>query len=234
VEVAEIDIGRDLIDHRLMDLDGHDVGRVDDLWIRVAHGRAVAEPLVTGAGALFGQFGALGDSLKRAALRLGYRNADRWREFTWSDVHELQRPQVVLVPRAADLAARPEGHDPCDGEFEMEMLYTKLIRLPVVDPGNNQMGVVDVRTTLPEPRPAVLGLLIAPHPFRGTLGMKRYDSTGERFAGTARGTKFLPWQLVADMTATGIRSLGLFADLPLLADAPDAEAPPMPAGADAP
>ena len=62
-----MDIGRDLIDHRIVDLDGHDVGRVDDLWVCVADGRAVVGPIVSGAGALFQQFGTLGQRLQRIA-----------------------------------------------------------------------------------------------------------------------------------------------------------------------
>ena len=54
-----MDVGRDLIDHRIVDLDGHDVGRVDDVWIYVADGAAVVSPIVTGTGALLRQLGAV-------------------------------------------------------------------------------------------------------------------------------------------------------------------------------
>jgi hypothetical protein len=99
-----MDIGRDLIDHRIVDLDGHDVGRVDDLWVYVADGRATVGPIVSGAAALFQQFGTLGRRLQQIAPHVGYRHATRWREFGWDDVEALQRPQVILSPRLADLA----------------------------------------------------------------------------------------------------------------------------------
>ena len=76
-----MDVGRDLIDHRIVDLDGHDVGRVDDVWIHVADGAAVVSPIVTGTGALLRQLGAVGDRIKR----LGFWHADRWREIVWDE-----------------------------------------------------------------------------------------------------------------------------------------------------
>ena len=75
----------------------------------------------------------------------------------------------------------------------VELLYTDLIRLPVRDPSGARIGVVDVRTTLPDPEPAVLGLLVAAHPLRHTLGMKRFDSTSQRFGGTRHHTRYLAW-----------------------------------------
>ena len=132
----------------------------------------------------------MGDRIKRLAPHVGFRHADRWREIVWDDVHALQRAQVVLEPRLHDLAGRPEGHRPRPG---VELLYTDLIRLPVRDPSGRRIGVVDVRTTLPDPEPAVLGLLVAAHPLRRTLGLKRFDSTSQRFGGTRHHTRYLAW-----------------------------------------
>ena len=89
-----MDVGRDLIDHRIVDLDGHDVGRVDDVWIYVVDGAAVASPIVTGTGALLRQLGEVGDRIKRLAPHVGFRHADRWREIVWDDVTCCSGPRL--------------------------------------------------------------------------------------------------------------------------------------------
>ncbi len=219
-----MDVGRDLIDHRIVDLDGHDVGRVDDVWIYVADGAAVVSPIVTGTGALLRQLGRAGDRIKRLAPHVGFRHADRWREIVWDDVHVLQRPQVVLEPRLRDLAGRPEGHRSRPG---VELLYTDLIRLPVRDPSGRRMGVVDVRTTLPDPEPAILGLLVAAHPLRHTLGLKRFDSTSQRFGGIQHHTRYLAWTADLQIRDGVVLCPVPFTDLPLLSAAPPSTPPPM-------
>ena len=226
-----MDVGRDLIDHRIVDLDGHDIGRVDDVWIHAADGAAVVSPIVTGTGALLRQLGKVGDRIQRLAPHLGYRHADRWREIAWDDVHQLQRPQVVLEPRLRDLARRPEGHRPRTG---IELLYTDLIRLPVRDPSGNRLGVVDVRTTLPSPEPAILGLLVAAHPLRHTLGLKRFDSTSERFGGTRHHTRYLAWTPDLQISDDAILCPVALTNLPLLSATPPSMPPPMPDQPDAP
>ncbi len=226
-----MDVGRDLIDHRIVDLNGHDVGRVDDVWIHVADGAPVAGPIVTGTGALLRQLGAFGDRIQGMARHVGYRHADRWREIAWDDVHQLQRPQVVLEPRLRDLAGRPEGHRPRPG---VELLYTDLIRLPVRDPSGRRMGVVDVRTTLPDPEPTVLGLLVADHPLRHTLGLKRFDSTSQRFGGAHHHTRYLAWTADLQIRDGAILCPVPLANLPLLSAGPPSTPPPMPDRPDAP
>lgn len=226
-----MDVGRDLIDHRIVDLDGHDVGRVDDVWIHVKDGAAVVSPIVTGTGALLRQLGRVGDRIQRVAPHVGYRHADRWREIIWDDVHQLQRPQVVLKPRLRDLKGRPEGHRPRPG---VELLYTNLVRLPVRDPSGRRMGVVDVRTTLPDPEPTILGLLIAAHPLRHTLGLKRFDSTSQRFGGTRRRTRYLAWTTDLQIRDGAILCPAPLASLPLLSATPPSTPPPMPDHPDAP
>jgi hypothetical protein len=226
-----VDVGRDLIDHRIVDLDGHDVGRVDDVWIYVADGAAVVSPIVTGTGALLRQLGGVGDRIQRLAPHVGFRHADRWREILWDDVHVLQRAQVVLEPRLRDLAGRPEGHRPRSG---VDLLYTDLIRLPVRDPSGRRMGVVDVRTTLPDPEPSILGLLVAAHPLRHTLGLKRFDSTSQRFGGTRHHTRYLAWTADIQVRDGVILCPVPLTDLPLLSAAPSSAPPPMPDQPDAP
>jgi hypothetical protein len=226
-----VDVGRDLIDHRIVDLDGHDVGRVDDVWLHLAVGAPVASPIVTGTGALLRQLGWVGDRIQRLAPHVGYHHADRWREIVWDDVHQLQRPQVVLEPRLLDLAGRPEGHRPRPG---VELLYTDLIRLPVRDPSGRRMGVVDVRTTLPDPEPALLGLLVAVHPLRRTLGLKRFDSTSQRFGGTDHHTRYLTWTADIQIRDGAILCPAPLTSLPLLSAAAPSTPPPMPDHPDAP
>jgi hypothetical protein len=225
-----MDVGRDLIDHRIVDRDGHDVGRVDDVWVRGEIDRAVIGPIVTGTGALLRQFGRMGDWLTWLALH-GYPHAARWREFGWHDIDQLQRPQLVLAPRHRDLAAWSGRRKPRHGS---EWLYTDLIRLPVRDPGGRRLGVVDVRTTLPEPIPRVVGFLVAPHPLRRTLGLKRFDSTGERFAGVRHDTQFLAWTEVTGIHDGAIRCGVPLASLPLLSATAQSAAPPMPTRPDPP
>ena len=109
-----MDIGRDLIDHRIVDLDGHDVGRVDDLWVYVSGGRATVGPIVSGAAALFQQFGALGRRLQRIAPRVGYRHATRWRELAGTTSTPCSDPKSCS-PRGSPTsppAPRATSRDP--------------------------------------------------------------------------------------------------------------------------
>ena len=226
-----MDVGRDLIDHRIVDLDGHDVGRVDDVWIRIHGDAAVVGPIVTGTGALLRQLGRVGGWIGRLAPHVGFSHADRWREIGWDDVDQMQRPQCVLKPRLRDLAGRPAGHEPGAGT---EVLYTDLIRLPVRDPSGGRLGVVDVRTTLPTPEAGVLGFLVAAHPLRRTLGLKRFDSTGERFGGTRHDTRYLAWSPDVEISGRAILCPRPLTSLPLLSAVPPSTPPPMPDQADRP
>jgi hypothetical protein len=93
---------------------------------------------------------------------------------------------------------------------------------------------VDARATLPSPQPTLLGLIVSHHPRLLSWGMKRFDSTSQRFGGTARSARYLPIELI---TARGDNQLHIhvrFDDLPVLADAPRAELPPVPDTQDAP
>jgi sporulation protein YlmC with PRC-barrel domain len=107
-----VDVGRDLIDHRIVDLDGHDVGRVDDVWIYVANGAAVVSPIVTGTGALLRQLGGAGDRIQRLAPHVGFRHADRWREIVWDDVQVLQRSTWQGDPKDTGRAQEPSCSTP--------------------------------------------------------------------------------------------------------------------------
>jgi hypothetical protein len=225
-----MDIGRDVLDHRIVDLDGHDLGRVDDVWIELGTSPAVG-PLVTGTGALLRQLGRVGLAVARAAPLVGFQHATRWRELAWADVSSLQRSQVVITPRANDMRGRPEGHTPV---ITHELLYTQLIAMKIIDRNEQPLGVVDARATLPSPQPTLLGLIVSHHPRLLSWGMKRFDSTSQRFGGTARSARYLPIELI---TARGDNQLHIhvrFDDLPVLADAPRAELPPVPDTQDAP
>jgi len=92
----------------------------------------------------------------------------------------------------------------------------------------------DYATTLPDPDPAVLGLLVAPHPLRRTLGLKRFDSTSQRFGGTRRHTRYLAWTADVEIRDGAIHCPVPFTDLPLLSAAAPSVPPPMPDQADAP
>jgi hypothetical protein len=216
-----MDIGRDVLDHRIVDLDGHDVGRVDDVWIELGPAPTVG-PLVTGAGALLRQLGRAGRAVARGAPLVGYQHATRWRELAWSDVSSLQRPQVIIKPRMNDLRGRPEGHTPGGSR---ELLYTQLIAMAVTDGGGQTLGVIDARATLPPPRPILLGLIVSHHPRLSSWGLKRFDSTSQRFGGTARTARYLPVELITDQGDAQLRTQVRFADLPRIGDAPTAELP---------
>jgi hypothetical protein len=96
------------------------------------------------------------------------------------------------------------------------------------------MGVVDVRTTLPDPEPSILGLLVAAHPLRHTLGLKRFDSTSQRFGGTRHHTRYLAWTADIQVRDGAILCPVPLTDLPLLSAAPSSAPPPMPDQPDAP
>jgi hypothetical protein len=96
------------------------------------------------------------------------------------------------------------------------------------------MGVVDVRTTLPDPEPIILGLLIAAHPLRHTLGLKRFDSTSQRFGAIKHHTRYLAWTADIQIRGGAILCPVPFTDLPLLSTAPPSTPPPMPDHPDTP
>jgi sporulation protein YlmC with PRC-barrel domain len=218
-----MDIARDILDHRIVDLDGHDVGRVDDVWIELGTSPAVG-PLVTGTGALLRHLGRAGRMVAGAAPLVGFQHATRWRELAWADVSSLQRPQLVIKPRKNDMQGRPEGHTPA---ATCELLYTDLIAMTVIDRNQRKFGVLDARATLPRPQPALLGLIVSHHPRLSSWGLKRFDSTSQHFGGIRRNARYLPVELI---NARGDNQLHIhvrFEELPRITDAPRAELPPL-------
>ena len=102
------------------------------------------------------------------------------------------------------------------------------------DPSGRRMGVVDVRTTLPDPEPTILGLLVAAHPLRHTFGLKRFDSTSQRFGGTHHDTRYLAWTADLQIRDGAILCPVPLTNLPLLSAAPPSTPPPMPDQPDTP
>ena len=226
-----MDVGRDLIDHRITDAHGEDAGMVDDLWMTWDAGACIIGNLVTGSAALIDQFGRAARPLSRAAQRLGCGHAVVWREIPWHRVDRIERPQVVLALARGELPTLPGRSQPSDRSTAR--LYTELIKLPVRTKDGSQLGILDVRTTPhTSGAPTVIGLLLTPHPHGYTLGLKRYDTTSTRLGGIA-GAFFLPWSDIATITHTITTRLD-HGELIPLADAPQPHPPPMPAGAQQP
>jgi hypothetical protein len=226
-----MDVGRDLIDHRITDAHADDAGMVDDLWITWDADTATVGNLVTGTAALIGQLGRVAPALTRAARRVGCSHASVWREIPWSRVDRVERPQVVLALARDELPTLPGRSQP--GNPSSALLYTQLIKLRVRTEDGSQLGILDVRTTrYTSGVPTVIGLLVTPHPHGHTLGMKRYDTTSTRLGGIS-GAFFLPWGDITTLTHTIATRLD-HDELTPLADAPQPSPPPMPADAQQP
>jgi sporulation protein YlmC with PRC-barrel domain len=226
-----MDVGRDLIDHRITDAHGEDAGMVDDLWMTWDPGTATVGNLVSGTAALIGQLGPAARPLTRAAQWFGCRHALQWREIPWDRVDRVERPQVVLALARGELPTLPGRSQPSDRSTAR--LYTELIKLPVRTNDGSQLGILDVRTaSYTSGAPTIIGLLLTPHPHGYTLGMKRYDTTSTRLGGIA-GAFFLPCRDIATITDAITTRLD-HDELSPLADAPQPHPPPMPAGAQKP
>src|SRR4051812_32525669 len=98
-----MDLARDLIDHRIADLDDQDAGMVDDLWITWTEDTATLGPIVTGTAALLHQLGPLGAGLSSLGARTGWSHANVWREIPWTQIRRIERSQVNLLLRRAEL-----------------------------------------------------------------------------------------------------------------------------------
>jgi hypothetical protein len=226
-----VDIGRDLIDHRLTDTDDQDAGMVDDLWITWHDTTARLGPLVTGTAALIGQLGRMATPLTHAARRIGWTHAQVWREIPWDRIDRVERPQVVLLIARAQLSTLPVRSQPTTPTNAI--LYTQLIKLPVRTKDGARLGIIDVRTgPQTAAAPTILGLLLAPHPHTYTLGMKRYDTTTTRLGGIPGGF-YLAWADITTLTHT-ITTRLTKDELSPLANAPQPALPPMPTDAQKP
>jgi sporulation protein YlmC with PRC-barrel domain len=226
-----VDVARDLIDHRIADLDAKDAGIVDDVWVSWRPGDAELGPIVTGTAALLRQLGRVGACVASLGRRLGWSHAQLWREIPWTHVRRVERPQVRLVMRREELPLLPSAQpDRTALGREGTMRYTEFVKLPVWTQDGRRLGILDVRTA-PHTTgaPAVFGLILAERPLGRSLGMKRYDTTTVRIGGVRRGC-FLAWDDVMAVNADGIRARRAADELVSITDAPRPQAPPMPEG----
>src|SRR4051794_10182683 len=119
-----MDLARDLIDHRIADLDDQDAGMVDDLWITRTEDTATLGPIVTGTAALLHQLGPLGAGLSALAARTGWSHANVWREIPWTKIRRIERSQVNLLLRRAKLPPPPNPPPPPPQPPTPPKLYT--------------------------------------------------------------------------------------------------------------
>jgi hypothetical protein len=230
-----MDLGRDLIDHRIADGDDLDAGMTDDVWITWQGESARLGPLLSGTPIMLDQLGQAGRWLSIVAPRIGWTHGGLWREIQWDSVKRIERPQVRLIESRSDLPTRSDRRPAAMLGREGRMRYLELSRLAVRTRDDQRFGIVDVRTgpLLTEP-PQVLGLLISPHQRARAFGLKRYDSTRARLGSVSGDERFLPWEAIEEITAREIRTSAIPGQLVALAAAPQAMPPPMPQGPDKP
>jgi hypothetical protein len=215
-----MDVGRDLVDRQLLDREGRQCGRVDDLLIEWDQYGARLGLLLSGPAAILDQFGWPGRLGQRAA---GAR-ARRMRCVSWASVTRVDRGAVTLAVAATDLVAAAAPEPPASG-----CTYSTLDRLAVLDSAGERRGVLDLRAeaTHGGTAPAILGLIACRRTWVRTLGMKRYDADGVPLSDVAGHSRFVPWDVI-DHIDREIRLSVAFAELPRLAEAPDPGPPPLP------
>jgi hypothetical protein len=230
-----MDIGRDLIDHRMADGDDIDAGMVDDIWITWRADAARLGPLLSGTPIMLDELGRLGRWLGRVAPRIGWTHAVLWREIDWRSVKRIERPQLRLVEPRSDIPKRRDRRPKPTLGRQGRMRYLELSRLSVRTRDDQRFGIVDVRVgpLVTEP-PEVLGLLISPHERARAFGLKRYDSTRTRLGSATGDERFLPWEAIDEITEREIRTRTVSGELGPLAAAPNPAPPPMPEGPDEP
>jgi hypothetical protein len=226
-----VDLARDLLDHRIADLQDQDAGMVDDIWITWTDHTATLGPIVTGTAALLHQLGPAGVALSALASRIGWSHANIWREIPWTKVRRIERPQVKLLLPRAHLPTLPDHTPHTKAEPIREMLYSQLTNVPVLTRDHRRFGIIDIRTTaLIAAPPEVLGLLVAPHSRRRSFGLKHFDTTTIRLGGITHGGCFLPWSDITRITDRAIHTNAAAGELTALAAAPNPQPPPMPQG----
>ena len=97
--------------------------------------------------------------------------------------------------------------------------FSTLLRLPVVDSAGARMGLLDVRTSEPAPptAPAILGLLLSPHPRAGSRGLKRHDAAlSPRRRRTQAHSRYAPWHQIASINLDAVQLHCRFEDLPAI------------------
>lgn len=212
-----MDVARDLVDRQLVDRDGRECGRVDDVWIEWDADGACLGPLASGAAVVLDQLGAAG----RLLQHIGGARARRSRPIEWASVARVERSRVLLACNPAHTTqAQP---------FSLgRRRYSAITRLPVIDAAGERRGVLDLRseTALGGAVPSILGLIVCRRTWLRTLGMKRYDAAGVPLADVQDHARFVPWSAVTALD-DAIRLGVAFADLPRLRDAPDPGPPPL-------
>jgi hypothetical protein len=212
-----MDVARDLVDRQLVDRDGRECGRVDDVWIEWDADGARLGPLATGAAIVLDQLGAAG----RLLQHIGGARAQRSRAIEWASVARVERSRVLLAYDPAHMTqAQPSSPN--------RRRYSGITRLPVIDATGERRGVLDLRseTVLAGAAPSILGLIVCRHTWLRTLGMKRYDAAGVPLADVQDHARFVPWDAVTALD-DAIRLRVAFADLPRLSNAPDPGPPPL-------
>ena len=211
-----MDVARDLVDRQLVDRDGRECGRVDDVWIEWDADGACLGPLASGSAIVLDQLGAAG----RLLQHIGGARARRSRPIEWASVARVERSRVLL------------GCDPAHmtqvRASSLGRRYSAMTRLPVIDATGERRGVLDLRseTAFGGAAPSILGLIACRHTWLRTLGMKRYDAAGVPLADVQDHARFVPWNAVTALD-DAIRLGVAFADLPRLSDAPDPGPPPL-------
>jgi hypothetical protein len=211
-----MDVARDLVDRQLVDRDGRECGRVDDVWIEWDADGARLGPLASGAAIVLDQLGAAGRMLQH----IGGARARRSRPIEWAGVARIERSRVLLACDPAD-ATQTQPPSP------RRRRYSTISRLPVIDATGERRGVLDLRseTALAGAAPSILGLIVCRRTWLRTLGMKRYDAAGVPLADVQDHARFVPWSAVTALD-DAIRLRAAFADMPRLGDAPDPGPPP--------
>jgi hypothetical protein len=212
-----MDVARDLVDRQLVDREGLECGRVDDVWIEWDADGGRLGPLASGAAIVLDQFGAAG----RVLQHIGGARARRSRPIEWASVARVERSRVLVTCDPAHITrSQPESL--------ARRRYSAISRLAVIDAAGERRGVLDLRseTALGGAAPSILGLIVCRRTWLRTLGMKRYDAVGVPLADIQGHARFVPWTAVAHLD-DAIRLRVAFADLPRLSDAPDPGPPPL-------
>ena len=98
-----MDVARDLVDRQLVDRDGRECGRIDDIWIEWDADGGRLGPLVSGASILLDQLGAGGRLLWRGGAPARSRRP----------LGPPRHGRLVSAPRSAPASTVSAGTDAC-------------------------------------------------------------------------------------------------------------------------
>jgi sporulation protein YlmC with PRC-barrel domain len=130
-----MDVARDIVDRQLVDRDGRECGRVDDLWIEWDTGSARLGPLASGAAIVLDQLGAAG----RLLQHVGGRRARRSHSIGWASIIRVERSRVLVTDEPADMS---RDQSPSPGRRR----YSAIARLAVIDSAGERRSVLDLRS----------------------------------------------------------------------------------------